>query len=618
MKNVIDTRRHIMNKASISTKLISTLIILTFIFTSNVYSLERKDTLRKPIGSDALTRAAKAVEASSGVQEKLIRSIQSDNLEEAYRLLAEHKTLAEQSNLDELFKRLDYERKKFPNTWVDFWPRLASQYLDVIRLFIEKNSRLATASNLSKVLPFLYDIYNVRDLDLMSNQLYLDARVVSLIRYFASINPGALSVRNKEIAERQKDKAYHLLAMHKGGDHYRLCIKDINTVLRMFDKADAPMLQRFALASNSGAQSDAKFRGEFSAFLQLDYRVSESIFKARSVAIAKEFSNQSNFNVLYAALDRILHGGEDEGEHGDGGKILYLMKLFIDENSELATEANLKSLLPHLYGKVICHSVGGNMTSYYMTNRILDILRAFIRQNSSSLSEDDRRGILKSSKEVIEASSSRPPFYYYYPDYVRNIAANILKEFAPSPTAKPGPSLASGETIQQEALQEVTALISKAIVSGRSADGQVNSRIYRDNGKYIDRVFVRLYDGGGSHKFTILVTVGEALRASLKLDEIKIDIINKGINAKVETVTLKEDDVAKGLWHGEATIAVRGNRANSNDEYGFNITGPSLASNSGMAALFDEMLQDEREGWGPEDTLAIFGGERPRAINEGL
>ena len=49
------------------TKSISALIILTFICSGNVYPLEGKDTLRKPIGSDALTRAAKAADAASPV-----------------------------------------------------------------------------------------------------------------------------------------------------------------------------------------------------------------------------------------------------------------------------------------------------------------------------------------------------------------------------------------------------------------------------------------------------------------------------------------------------------------------------------------------------------------------
>lgn len=48
-----------MKKPNISTKFIYALIILTlylYICTGNVYALERKDTLRKPIGNDALLR----------------------------------------------------------------------------------------------------------------------------------------------------------------------------------------------------------------------------------------------------------------------------------------------------------------------------------------------------------------------------------------------------------------------------------------------------------------------------------------------------------------------------------------------------------------------------------
>ncbi|MDP2912080.1 MAG: hypothetical protein Q8N76_07100 [Candidatus Omnitrophota bacterium] len=54
-----------MKNPNLSTKFVSALIILTFICSGNVYSLEYKDTLRKPIGSDALTRAAKAADAAS-------------------------------------------------------------------------------------------------------------------------------------------------------------------------------------------------------------------------------------------------------------------------------------------------------------------------------------------------------------------------------------------------------------------------------------------------------------------------------------------------------------------------------------------------------------------------
>ena len=48
--------------------------------------------------------------------------------------------------------------------------------------------------------------------------------------------------------------------------------------------------------------------------------------------------------------------------------------------------------------------------------------------------------------------------------------------------------------------------------------------------------------------------------------------------------------------------------------------GQKLASNSGMGALFEEMLDDEKEGWGPEDTLATFGAgvNRPTQIATGL
>ena len=54
-----------MKKPTIATKVVSALIILTFICTGNAYPLEYKDTLRKPMGGDALNRAVAVADAAS-------------------------------------------------------------------------------------------------------------------------------------------------------------------------------------------------------------------------------------------------------------------------------------------------------------------------------------------------------------------------------------------------------------------------------------------------------------------------------------------------------------------------------------------------------------------------